>query len=149
MPGEGEIAPRSEEARDEEAGEREGGGGEASSSLVETLGPVFGRTDFSRIFIFELPDFFRGFCHQIFSPHFRGEKVSREILQQNPRQNPPNFTLQKSPRIFCRGARPMKLEKRLACEIWQSEANFTAACRRCDPENLFGLFLTFNLARLF
>ena len=32
--------------------------------------------------------------------------MPRKILQENPRQNPPNFTQQKSPTHFCRGAGP-------------------------------------------
>ena len=64
------------------------------------LGPAFGRTDFSRIFIFEPPDFFRGFSRRIFSPHFFGEKVPRKILQENPRENPPKFIQQKSSDTF-------------------------------------------------
>ena len=73
---------------------------------INFLGSVPGRTDFSRIFIFVPPDFFRGFSRRIFSPHFCGEKVPRKILQENPRQNPPKFIQQKSPTHFCRGAGP-------------------------------------------
>ena len=75
------------------------------SKVLQVLGLVFGRTDFSRIFMFGPPVFFRGFCRQFFSPHFR-EKKSPEILQENPRQNPPKFIQQKSPTHFCRGAGP-------------------------------------------
>ena len=32
--------------------------------------------------------------------------MPRKILQENPRQNPPNFIQQKSPTHFCRGAGP-------------------------------------------
>ena len=32
--------------------------------------------------------------------------MGRKILQENPRQNPPKFILQKSPTHFCRGAGP-------------------------------------------
>ena len=47
------------------------------------LGSVFGRTDFSRTFIFGPPDFFRGFSRRIISPRSCGkrcpEKSSRKI----------------------------------------------------------------------
>ena len=69
----------------------------------DLLGPAFGRTDFFAIFLFAA-GFFRGFCRRIFSSHFCGEKVPRKILQENPRQDPPNLIQQKSPTHFCRGA---------------------------------------------
>ena len=37
--------------------------------------------------------------------------MPRKFLQENPRQNPPNF-IQKSPTIFCRGARPKIANRR-------------------------------------
>ena len=51
---------------------------------------VFGRTDFSWIFIFEPPDFVADSVAGFFSS-FLCEKVPRKILQENHRQNPPNF----------------------------------------------------------
>ena len=63
------------------------------------LGPAFGRTDFSRIFIFEPPDFFADFLAGFFLLIFVG-KVPRKILQENPRENPPNFKQQKSSNTF-------------------------------------------------
>ena len=54
--------------------------------------------------------FFRGFCRQNVS-HFCGEKVSRKILQEKPRENPPKFLQQKTPTHFCRGAVPTTLGK--------------------------------------
>ena len=63
------------------------------------LGPAFGRTDFSRIFIFEPPDFFADFLAGFFSS-FLWEKVPRKILQENPRENPPKFIQQKSSNTF-------------------------------------------------
>ena len=60
------------------------------------LGWVFGRKDFSRIFIFEPPDFFAdfvaGFC---FSSSWG--KSAEKILQENPRQNLQNLD-NKNPR---------------------------------------------------
>ena len=41
-----------------------------------TLGSVFGRTDFPRIFIFGPPDFFLGFCRRIGS-HFCWKKCNK------------------------------------------------------------------------
>ena len=55
----------------------------AASSIPHGLGSVFGRTDFSRIFIFGPADFFRGFCRRICSPRFCGKKC-KTILQENP-----------------------------------------------------------------
>ena len=65
------------------------GGGLRGAKIVnknfvnKLLGPAFGRTDFSRIFIFEPPDFFADFLAGFFSPHFCGkrcpEKSSRKI----------------------------------------------------------------------
>ena len=57
----------------------------------------FGRRIFSRILS---PDFFSSFLW---------EKVPRKILQENPRQKPPNFIQQKSPTHFCRGAGPINM----------------------------------------
>ena len=73
----------------------------ASGWRCDFLGPAFGRTDFSRIFIFE-----PGIFSRIFSPDFFfllifvGKKVPRKILQENPRQNPPKFLQQKSSNTF-------------------------------------------------
>ena len=81
---------------------RIGGSGRLSCPR-NLLGSVFRRTDFSRIFIFEPPDFFADFVTGFFS--FLWEKVPRKILlQQNPRQNPPKCVQQKSPTHFCREA---------------------------------------------
>ena len=66
---------------------------------AKILGSVFGRTDFSRIFIFGS----RILGCRIFFSSFLWEKVPRKILQENPRENPPKFTQQKSPTHFCRG----------------------------------------------
>ena len=65
---------------------------------VKCLGSGFGRTDLSRILLFELPIFSRILSPE-FSPYFcgGGGKVVRKILQENPRQNPPQF-IAKNPR---------------------------------------------------
>ena len=76
---------------------------DASVFFLQILGTDFGRTDFSRIFVFEPPDFFADFVAGFFLLIFVG-KVPRKILQQNPRQNPPKPIQQKSPTTFCRGA---------------------------------------------
>ena len=52
--------------------------------LSDLLGPVLGRTDFSRIFIFGPPDFFRGFCRRIFSPQFCGKKCPENPPGKSP-----------------------------------------------------------------
>ena len=49
----------------------------------DLLGSVFGRTDFSRIFIFQPPDFFADFVAGLFLLVL-WEKVPRKILQENP-----------------------------------------------------------------
>ena len=63
--------------------------------LRKRLGSDFGRTDFSRIFIFGPPDIFADFLAGFFLLFFVG-KVPRKILQENPRGNPPKFIQQKS-----------------------------------------------------
>ena len=55
--------------------------------LVVLLGSDFGRTDFSRIFIFGPGDSLADLVAGIVSPHFCGEKVPRKIFQENPGQN--------------------------------------------------------------
>ena len=69
---------------------------------AQIFGVGFWQNGFFADFYFWAAGFCRGFCRRIFSP----QKVPRKILQENPRQNPPNFIQQKSPTIFCRGARP-------------------------------------------
>ena len=63
---------------------------------IHLLGSDFGRTDFSRIFIFEPSDFPR-----ILSPDFLSsflwEKVPRKILQE---KNPPGKSPAKSSKIY-------------------------------------------------
>ena len=49
--------------------------------------------------------FLRGFRRRIFSPHL-GKKVPRKILQENPLQNPPKFTQQKSLTLSGEGPGP-------------------------------------------
>ena len=74
---------------------------------LKILGPAFGRTDFSRIFIFEPPDFFADFLAGFFLLIFVG-KVPRKILQENPRENPPKFIQQKSSNTFLQIAQGKK-----------------------------------------
>ena len=62
----------------------------------QILGPVFGRTDSSRSFIFGQLDFFADFVVG-FSLLIFVRTVPRKVLQENPRRNPPKFTQQKSP----------------------------------------------------
>ena len=71
---------------------------------------VFGRTDFSRIFIFEPPDFFADFLAGFFLLIFVG-KVPRKILQENPRENPPKCIQQKSSDTFLQIGRGRKTGK--------------------------------------
>ena len=62
------------------------------------LGPVFGRTGFSPIFIFEPPIFSWILSPDFFS--FSWEEVPRETFQENPQRNPPIFIPQKSSDMF-------------------------------------------------
>ena len=82
-PGMGNLGNRPK--ADRKTGRRKG----ATSKNVKNRQKVLGwhvcrlGSDFSRNFIFGPPDFFRGFCRRIFSPHFCGkkcpEKSSRKI----------------------------------------------------------------------
>ena len=72
---------------------------------LDVLGSVFGRTDFSRIFILSRRIFSRIFEPPDFFSSFLWGKVLRKILQENPRQNhPPNFIQQKSQHISAEGS---------------------------------------------
>ena len=66
--------------------------------------------DFSRIFIFEPPDFFADFVAGFFLLIFVG-KEPRKILQENPRENPPEFIQQKSSDTFLQIGRGKRLKK--------------------------------------
>ena len=55
------------------------------------LGPAFGRTDFSRIFIFEPPDFFADFLAGFFLLIFVGKSAQK---------NPPGKSPAKSSKIY-------------------------------------------------
>ena len=68
--------------------------------MSHLLGPVLGRTDLSRIFIFGPPDFFADFVAGFILLLFVGKKAPRKLLQENPGQNPPKFIQQKSPTHF-------------------------------------------------
>ena len=66
------------------------------------LGLVFGRTILLRCLFFEPPDFCTDFVAGLFLCIFVGKKVSRKILQENPRQYPPKCAQQKSSTHLCR-----------------------------------------------
>ena len=59
--------------------------------LRDFLGPAFGRTDFSRIFIFEPPDFFADFLARFFLLIFAGKSAQK---------NPPGKSPRKSSKIY-------------------------------------------------
>ena len=59
--------------------------------LLEKLGPAFGRTDFSRIFIFEPPDFFADFLAGFFLLIFVGKSGQK---------NPPGKSPAKSSKFY-------------------------------------------------
>ena len=52
----------------------------AVTASEEFLGPAFGRTDFSRIFIFEPPDFFADFLAGFFLLIFVGKSAQKNPL---------------------------------------------------------------------
>ena len=81
-------------------------------SRGQNLGPVHGRMDFSRIFIFEPPDFFADFFSSDFFSSFFVGKSAQKNPPRKSWENPPKFIQQKSPTHFCRGAGPTKLENR-------------------------------------
>ena len=60
-------------------------------NVKNTLGSVFGRTDFTLIFIFGPLDFFRGFCRLIFSTHFCGKKCPEKSSRKIPGKILQNF----------------------------------------------------------
>ena len=68
---------------------------------------MVGRTDFSRIFIFGPPNFFRGFSRRIFSPHFFGKKCPEKSSRKIPGKTLQNLYNKNPPTHFCRlaGAR--------------------------------------------
>ena len=66
---------------------------------LNSLGPAFGRTDFSRIFVFEPPDFLADFLAGFFLLIFVG-KSAQKNPPGKPRENPPNFIQQKSSNTF-------------------------------------------------
>ena len=59
---------------------------------AQRLGPAFGRTDFSRIFIFWAAGFFRGFSRRIFSPHFCGKKCQKKPPGKSPGKSSKIYT---------------------------------------------------------
>ena len=63
---------------------------------------------FSRIFLFEPPDFFRGWCRRMFSPHVCGKELPEKPSMKIPRQNPPKFITRIPETHFCSGAGPTK-----------------------------------------
>ena len=69
------------------------------------LGSVFGRTDFSRIFIFWPPDFFADFVAGFLFFIFVGKSAQKNPPGKSPAKSSKIFTT-KIPDTFCRGAVP-------------------------------------------
>ena len=55
------------------------------------LGPAFGRTDFSRIFLFEPPDFFADSLAGFFLLIFVGKSAQKNSLGKSPDSSPTRF----------------------------------------------------------
>ena len=68
---------------------------------LSLLGLAFGRTDFSRIFIFEPPDFFADFLAGFLLLIFVGKSAQKNPPGKSP-GNPPNFYNKNPPTHFCR-----------------------------------------------
>ena len=77
----------------------------------QLLGPVHGRTDFSRIFIFEPPDFFADFLAGFFLLIFVGKRAQKNPPRKSPGKSSKIYTT-KSATHFCRGAGPIVGRKR-------------------------------------
>ena len=73
----------------------------------ETLWPAFGRTDFSRIFIFQPPDFFVDSVAGFFLLIFVGKSAQKKSSRKIPGKILQNLYNKNSPTHFCRlaGAR--------------------------------------------
>ena len=69
------------------------------------LGPAFGRTDFSRIFIFEPPDFFADFLAGFFLLIFVGKSAEKNPPGKSPGKSSKIYTTKNPPPHFCRLAR--------------------------------------------
>ena len=100
-----------------------------------------GRRIFSRILS---PDFFSSFLW---------EKVPRKILQENPWQNPPKFTQQKSPTHFYRGAGPTipcifashSVDSRCLRQVCALKLKALPVSEALEPRESFKVILTFYL----
>ena len=79
------------------------------SSSSHLLGSVFGRTDFSRILIFGLPDFFVDFVTGFFLLIFVGKSAQKNPPGESPAKSSKIYATEKSPTHFCRGAGPTTL----------------------------------------
>ena len=71
----------------------------------KVLGSVFGRTDYSRIFIFGPPDCFADFVAGLFLLIFVGKSAQKNPPRKSPAKSSKICTT-KSPTHFCRGAGP-------------------------------------------
>ena len=74
----------------------------ATLACRQQLGPAFGRTDFSRIFIFEPPDFFADFLVGLFLLIFVGKSAQKNPPGKSPGKTLQNFSNKNPPTHFCR-----------------------------------------------
>ena len=94
------------------------------------LGSVFGRTDFSRIFIFGPPDFFADFLAGFFLLIFVGKSGQKNPPGKSP-GNPPKFIQQKSSNTFLQIAQGNECPSLGGQRLWVLEwLRFWSAGRR-------------------
>ena len=89
---------------------------------TESLGSVFGRTDFSRFFLGGAAGFFADFVAGFFLLIF--ESVGKSAQKNPPGKSPAKFTPEKSPTHFCGGAGRTELDS--FCEL---KALWVAICQ--------------------
>ena len=109
--------------------------GVAATPLQQCLGSDFGRTDFSRIFVFGPPDFFADFfCRRIFSPHFCGKKCPEKSSRKIPGKILQNLYNKNPPTHFCRLPRAtthskLRKEPQRGCSyIWSATWRGCSVC---------------------
>ena len=82
----------------------------------------FARTDFSRIFIFELPDFFREFCRRIFLLIFVGQSAQKNPPRKSPAKSSKIYTAKIPDDFFLQRGRAKNVENHVQRrQDWSAE----------------------------